>query len=163
MTQEPIRAALVGTGGIARAHMNAVKQTAGRIEVVAAVEPDAARLDAFSEEQEIPGRYADIDAMLAAEQPQVVLICTPPYVHCELSVKSMDAGAWVLCEKPLCASLAEMDRIEEAEARNGVYCSSVFQWRFGAAGQHLKRLIDTGALGKPLINNTLITWYRTPE
>ena len=69
----------------------------------------------------------------------------------------------MLCEKPLCASLAEMDRIEAAELATGNYCSSVFQWRFGSGGQHLKRLIDTGDLGKPMVANILTTWYRTPE
>ncbi len=69
----------------------------------------------------------------------------------------------MLCEKPLCASLAEMDRIEAAEAATGNYCSSVFQWRFGSGGRHLRRLIDAGDLGRPLVGNVLTTWYRTPE
>jgi predicted dehydrogenase len=79
-----------------------------------------------------------------------------------LIVQSLEAGAWVLCEKPLCASLAEMDRIEEAEKRTGNYCASVFQWRFGSGGRHLKRLIEREALGKPLVVNSLTTWYRGP-
>lgn len=99
--------------------------------------------------------------MLAGENPDLVQICTPPGVHIEQIEHALDAGAWVLCEKPLCASLAEMDRIEAAEARSGRYCSSIFQWRFGAGGQHLKQLINSGELGRPLVANCLTTWYRT--
>ena len=67
----------------------------------------------------------------------------------------------MLCEKPLCVSLAEMDRIEAAEQRTGNFCSSVFQYRFGSAGQHLKALIEAGALGKPLVAASLTTWWRS--
>lgn len=163
MTHAPIRIALVGTGGIARSHVRAVREQGERAELVGAVDVDAARLDEFCADHEISQRYTDMQTMLADARPQIVLIATPPHVHCDLAVQSMDAGAWVLCEKPLCASLAEFDRIQEAEARNGTYCSSVFQWRTGSGGLHLKQLIDEGALGKPLVGNVLITWYRTPE
>ena len=162
MENEPIRAVIVGTGGIARSHVNALRSAGERVELVAAMDIDGERVSGFCEAQEIPRAYTDLDQMLATEQPRLVHIATPPGTHAELAVRCMEAGAWVLCEKPLCASLAEMDRIEEAERRTGNYTSSVFQWRFGSAGQHFKRLISEGALGRPLVCNSLITWYRTP-
>jgi predicted dehydrogenase len=162
MSQAPIRTAIIGTGGIAHSHAKAIQQHAARTQLVAAVDIDPDRVDAFCESYSIPGRYTDAAQMLQQERPQLVHIATPPGTHCELIIQSLEAGAWVLCEKPLCASLAEMDRIEEAERRTGNYCASVFQWRFGSGGQHLKRLIDSGALGKPLVVNSLITWYRSP-
>jgi predicted dehydrogenase len=139
-----------------------MQQESQRVELAAAMDIDADRVDAFCETHSIPGKYTDAQEMLEKERPRLVHIATPPNTHCELSVMSLEAGAWVLCEKPLCASLAEMDRIEEAERRTGNYCSSVFQWRFGSGGQHLKRLIEVGALGKPLVCTNLTTWYRTP-
>ena len=157
-----IRAAVIGTGNIARAHGEALKNETERVELVAAVDVEAERAAAFGETFGAGQTYTDADEMLAAEQPQVVLITTPPGLHCELSMAAMEAGAWVLCEKPLCASLAEMDRIEAAEARTGNFCSSIFQWRFGAAGRHVKGLIDDGVLGKLLVGTALTTWYRPP-
>ena len=161
MSQTPIRAAIIGTGGIAGSHIKAQLQEAHRTKLVAAVDIDAERVDAFCETHAIPARYTDVKTMLAQEKPDLVHICTPPGTHCDLSVLCLEAGAWVLCEKPLCVSLAEMDRIEDAERRTGNYCSSVFQYRFGSAGQHLKHLIMTGAMGKPLVAATLTTWLRT--
>jgi predicted dehydrogenase len=162
MASEPVRAVLIGTGGIARSHVAALRAAGERVNFTAAMDIDAARVRAFCADQAIPRAYTDVEELLRVEQPGLVHIATPPAVHAELAVRSMEAGAWVLCEKPLCASLAEMDRIEEAERRTGNFTSSVFQWRFGSGGQHLKRLIAAGALGKPLVCNSLITWYRTP-
>lgn len=158
---QKIHAVLIGTGGIAQSHISALGSEAGRIELVAAMDIDADRVSAFCETHQIPRSYTDVDEMLRREQPRLVHIATPPASHTALCVQALEAGAWVLCEKPLCASLAEMDQIEAAEQRTGNYCSSVFQWRFGSGGQHLKRLIDSGALGKPLVCTNLTTWYRT--
>lgn len=162
-TSKTVRTAIIGTGGIAGSHVNAARAAGERVELAAAMDIDADRVDAFCETHEIPGKYTNFAELLETEQPDLVQICTPPGIHCDLIVQALEAGAWVLCEKPLCASLAEMDRIEDAERRTGNYCSSVFQWRFGSGGQHLKGLIDSGALGRPLVGNCLTLWYRTPE
>ena len=155
-----LRTAIVGTGGIAGAHVRADQLNADRVDLVAAVDIDPARLDAFADEHGIPERFTDLATMLAAVKPDIVHICTPPGLHCGQIETVLDAGAWVFCEKPLCASLAEFDRITAAEARSGNYCSSVFQWRYGDGGQHLKRLIADNALGRPLLANVLTVWYR---
>ncbi|MEZ4636699.1 MAG: Gfo/Idh/MocA family oxidoreductase [Caldilineaceae bacterium] len=163
MTDQRIRVAIIGTGGIARSHVAAARHEDPRVDLAAAVDIDADRVHAFAEAHNIPHAYTDVAEMLATESPKLVMIATPPGTHCDLIVQSLEAGAWVLCEKPLCASLAEMDRIEDAERRTGNYCSSVFQWRFGSGGQHLKQLIDAGALGRPLVGTCNTTWYRTHE
>ena len=162
MSNAPVRIAIIGTGGIARSHLAAMAEESDRVEVVAAVDIDEERVRAFAQEYDIPNAYTDVAAMLERKKPDLVHIATPPASHADLSVLALEAGAWVLCEKPLCASLAEMDRIEAAEQVTGAYCSSVFQWRFGSGGQHLKRLIRSGELGRPLVGNVLTTWYRTP-
>ncbi len=160
---DPIRSAIIGTGGIARAHVAALQAESQRVQIVAAVDVDQERVETFCSLYDIPRWYTDAAAMLEAEQPDLVHICTPPATHCELSVLSLEAGAWVLCEKPLCGSLAEMDRIEEAERRTGRYCSCVFQWRFGSGARHLKHLIQTAAMGRPLVSICQTTWYRTAQ
>jgi predicted dehydrogenase len=155
-----IRAAIIGTGNIARAHVAAVGNMGRRVEVVAAVDVDAAVAEAFSSEHGIPRSYVDTAEMLEEEAPDLVHVCTPPQSHRELSIQCMEAGAWVLCEKPLCASLEEMDAIEAAERATGKYCSSVYQWRFGSGARHLKALISSGELGRPLVGLCQTTWYR---
>jgi predicted dehydrogenase len=98
--------------------------------------------------------------MLAHEQPDLVQIATPPALHVDLSIAALESGAWVLCEKPLCGSLAELDRLQAAEQRTGRYCSVLLQWRHGAAGQHMRRLIQSGEMGDPLVAVCNTLWYR---
>jgi predicted dehydrogenase len=92
-----------------------------------------------------------------------VQIAAPPSLHAALSIRAMEAGAWVLCEKPLCASLAELDRIQEAEQRTGRYTSCIFQMRFASSTAHLRTLADAGRLGRPLLAVCETLWYRDAD
>lgn len=161
MTQKPIRSAIIGVGGIVGSHLRAQQAMPTRSQVVAAMDVDGARVRHFCAANQIAGCYTDAAEMLAQEKPDLVHVCTPPGTHAALSIRCLEAGAWVLCEKPLCVSLAEMDRIEEAEQRTGNFCSSVFQYRFGSAGQHLKRLIANETMGKLLVAASMTVWRRT--
>jgi predicted dehydrogenase len=153
--------AIIGTGAVAGAHAHALAAMGERVQLVAAMDVDRARVDAFCAEHGVPRAYVDTGAMLAAERPDLVHIATPPGTHHDFIAQSLQAGAWVWCEKPLCRSLAELDSIAQAEERaSGVYCSSVCQWRFGSGAQHLKTLIQLEALGRPLVGTCLTTWYR---
>ncbi len=154
------RVAIVGTGGIAGIHIQALNEMKDRVEVVAAVDIDRARGETYSATHGIPRFYTAITEMLETEQPDLVHIATPPNAHYPLSIQCLKAGAWVLCEKPLCLSLAQLDEIAELEQQTGKYCSSVFQWRFGSGAQHLKSLIRQNALGRPLVGICQTTWYR---
>lgn len=158
-----LRAAIVGTGAIAEAHLAALRDQGDRVEVVAATDVDADRLAAFCDRHGIGHSYPAAAEMLEHERPDLVHICTPPGTHAGLAVSALEAGAWVLCEKPLCGSLAELDRIEEAERATGRWCCSVVQWRFGSAAQHLKRLAGAGVAGRALLGLCETTWYRDAD
>ena len=158
---KPYRIAIVGTGNSVGNHLSAVEALGERVELVAAVDISEARLKAICEQYSIPHAYTSVTEMLAAEQPDLVSIVTPPATHKALAIECLEAGSWVYCEKPLCASLAEFDEIAAAEQRTGRYVSTVFQWRFGSAAKHLKKLIQTEALGKPMVAVCNTLWYRT--
>lgn len=157
---QPVRVAIVGTGGIARSHMAALREAGDRVEVVAAADVDGPRVEAFAADHGIPRHYTDLDELLSRERPGLVQIATPPATHVDLCVRCLEEGAWVLCEKPLCGSLADLDRLQDAERRTGRHCASIFQWRFGSAGQHLHRLIAERAMGRALVGVCQTTWYR---
>ncbi|MBN1965024.1 MAG: Gfo/Idh/MocA family oxidoreductase [Anaerolineae bacterium] len=157
------RIAIIGTGKSVGNHLSAINAVRDRAELVAAVDVDVASVEAVCAAHGIPGCYTRTTEMLAAEKPDLVQIITPPATHKDLILECLEAGAWVFCEKPLCASLAEFDIIEAAERRTGRYVSTVLQWRFGSAAKHLKRLIDDRAFGRPLVGICNTLWYRTPE
>lgn len=157
----PSRIAIIGMGSSIGNHLSAIHKLGDRVQIVAAVDVNEARLRAICAEEGIEHWYTDADQMLAAEKPDLVHIVTPPATHKPLIISCLEAGAWVYCEKPLCASLAEFDAITQAEQRTGRFVSTVFQWRFGSAAKHLKRLIEQQALGRPLVGVCNTLWYRT--
>ncbi|MEQ8674870.1 MAG: Gfo/Idh/MocA family oxidoreductase [Aggregatilineales bacterium] len=157
------RVAIVGAGNIANTHIATIKAHSDRAELVAMVDLDEARVCSLCEANNIPKWYTDIGDMLTQEQPDLVHIITPHSTHKTLSIQCLEAGAWVYCEKPLCGSLADFDEITAAEQRTGRYVSTVFQWRFGSAGKHIKKLVQTNALGKPMVGVCNTLWYRTQD
>ena len=123
----PVRAAVVGTGGIVTgAHLSALRAHAGRVRLVGAVDVDERRLAGFLAEAGDGVRgYRGMAEMLGSEEPDMVLIGTPPSLHAEQVRTALDAGAWVLCEKPLCLSLAEFDAIAAAALDRGLAIRSL--------------------------------------
>ena len=135
----------------------------GEAEFVAVMDVNRERAQEFADKYGIAQAFGDVDEMLAKVQPHIVAIATPPAFHAPLAIKAMEAGAWVMCEKPLCRSLREMDAIQAAEDRTGKYCSSVAQFRFGGASQHIKRMMAEQVAGKVMVGTCHTTWYRDHE
>ncbi len=154
------RAALVGTGSIGEAHVRAVEATLGRVTLDAAVDIDAGRVGEFAGRHAIPHTFTDYATMLRELRPDIVMVATPPSQHAPMSIAAMEAGAWVLCEKPLCGSLAELDLIQAAEDRTGCYTACIFQMRFASSTTHVRRLADAGQLGRPLVGVCNTLWFR---
>ncbi|MEP7287501.1 MAG: Gfo/Idh/MocA family oxidoreductase [Chloroflexota bacterium] len=155
-----VRVAIIGTGSSIGNHLDALHSLGDAVDLVAAVDVDEARVKAFADQNQIPHWFTNATEMLNAIHPDLVCIVTPPATHLALTLECLEAGAWVHCEKPLCASLAEFDQIEQAEARTGRYVSTVFQWRFGSAVERLRGLMHSGELGQPLVGLCQTLWYR---
>jgi predicted dehydrogenase len=154
------RAVLAGTGAIADAHVHAIAASGGRVQLVAAMDVDEARVRAFALRHNLATIFTDYATMLRATQPDLVIIATPPATHAEMCIAAMEAGAWVWCEKPLCGSLADFDTITAAEQRTGRYTACVFQMRFASSTAHLRELAASGLLGRPLVAVCHTLWYR---
>lgn len=164
MTIHPsLRAAIIGTGGIAHAHAQALAELAPRVELVAVVDLDPARAAAFAERFGVAAVYADADALFAAERLDLVHVCTPPQTHTPLGIQAMQAGVAVLVEKPTALSLDEMQQIVDVSNETRVPALTVFQHRFGAAARRLLRLVADGRLGRPLVATCETLWHRTPD
>lgn len=160
----PYRTAIIGAGSIAGdAHVPAVRALAGQLDLVAVADSDPAWAKDFAAAHAIPRSFDDPLELLAAERPDLVIVCTPSFTHADLTVAALEAGAWVYCEKPLCGSLADHDRILAAERATGRYCAPVFQWRAGSGATHLRGLLRRGEIGRPLLALCQTTWHRGPD
>jgi predicted dehydrogenase len=156
----PLRAAIVGTGGIARVHAEALRSLPDEVELVAGVDVDAERLAAFGDRHDVALRYTDLGKMLASVEPDLVHICTPPGLHHAQVLACLGAGATALVEKPPTLSLAELDELAAAEGADGPWVATVFQHRFGSGARRLQDVMASGALGRPLLAVCHTTWFR---
>ncbi|WP_457965922.1 Gfo/Idh/MocA family oxidoreductase [Arthrobacter sp. D1-29] len=154
------KVAIVGTGGIAAVHADNVGRAGGRAQLVAACDVDAARLESFSNQHNIPGRFQNLTELLAESTPDIVHLCTPPMMHIDQAIECLEAGVHVLSEKPPALSLADFDRLEAARIKGGAQFSCVFQHRFGDAAAAAKGLIGEAAFGRPLVARCDTLWYR---
>lgn len=158
--QRSFRVAIVGTGGIARAHAAALRDLGERVVIVAAVDVDGGRVAAFASEWNIPRVAVRLSDILSTERVDVVHICTPPGSHAELAAECLRAGVTPVLEKPPTLSLTEMDDLIAIESESTVSGVCIFQHRFGSGAVRLRRLADSGALGRPMIASANTYWYR---
>ncbi|HET9141549.1 Gfo/Idh/MocA family oxidoreductase [Actinophytocola sp.] len=155
--------AVVGTGGIASVQAEGLRKLDGRARIVAVADVDTERLTAFADTWSVTRRYTELDTLLDNESPDVIHLCTPPWLHREQAVRCLSRGHTVLCEKPPALSLAELAAIGSAEASGGGRFATVFQHRFGGGARSARRLVGDARLGRPLtaVCNTL--WLRTDD
>jgi predicted dehydrogenase len=139
-----LRVGLVGSGFIARQkHLPAWERLGSRAQVVALCDPQVAQAEELARIHRIPKVYGDFQEMLEAERLDAVDICSPPRSHADLAVRSLEAGAHVLIEKPMAISTGECDRIIAASESTGrkicVAHSDLFYPSFLKARELLKR------------------------
>ncbi len=157
---EPVGIAVIGAGGIADSHLYSYQRLGERVRRVAAVDVDESRAERAVERFEFGEALTDYEAVLARDDVQAVSICTPPFLHVEMSVAALRAGKHVLCEKPVSATLAGLEEIEVAARESGRIFSGVFQLRFGRGAQQLRMLADEGKFGRIHLGLAETMWFR---
>lgn len=157
---KPVGVAVIGTGGIAEAHLYSYQREDERAKILAVVDIDGGRAERAAERYGVPDVYEDYGDALSRDDIDAVSICAPPSLHVGMSVAALRSGKSVLCEKPVAPTLAELDRIEEAEPGSGGIFSGVFQLRFGKGAQQVRRLLDEGKFGQLHLGIADTLWYR---
>lgn len=143
-----IRVAIVGTGNIANAHVGSYLQFPERCKIVALVDIVPEKAQAMKEKYGLDAEvFDDHLKILDREDIDLVDVCTPPYVHAQISINAMNSGKNVVCEKPMAASLEECDAMLQARDKNGVKLSIIAQNRFRKPIRDLKMLLDSGMAG----------------
>ena len=143
----PARVAMIGSGFIAHEHLACLKRLRSA-EPVAVCDLSPALAEATAARFGIQGHFADHREMLAAVEPDVVHIATPPSSHVPLAIDAMEAGAHVFVEKPIALGAEDFDALRSTAARCQRLLIEDHNYRFNAAVRELGRLIDRGDFGE---------------
>jgi D-xylose 1-dehydrogenase (NADP+, D-xylono-1,5-lactone-forming) len=119
-----------------------------KVELVAVASRDQARADEYAKTWEIERAYGSYEALLADPEIEAVYISLPNTMHCDWSVKALEAGKHVLCEKPLSRHADEVVAAFDAAARTGLSLSEAFMYRHNPQTKRAKELVDGGAIGE---------------
>ncbi len=140
-----INAAIVGTGFIGPAHLEALRRIPN-VEVIALVEVNQALADEKARILGIPNAYT-FDEMLKQSDIDVVHICTPNFLHFAQAKAVLLAGKHVICEKPLAVKIDEAEELVKIAAEKGLVNAVHFNLRYYPMVRQMKTMREKGELG----------------
>jgi predicted dehydrogenase len=142
-----VRWGIISTANINRKVIPGAKASP-KVDLVGVASRDQARAEQYASWWEIPRAYGSYEALLADDEIDAVYISLPNTLHCEWSIKALEAGKHVLCEKPLSRHPEEVAAAFDAADRTGRLLSEAFMWRHNPQTARLKQLLDEGAIGE---------------
>ncbi len=145
---ETVRIGIIGSGGIAGAHANAYKQMPD-VTVVAVADVIPGKAAAFIQDRGLDGARAFEDHLRLLELDlDGVSVCTPNVAHHRTAVDALNAGKHVLTEKPMAVTLEQAVEMARTAKRSGKILTIGFQPRYDPNMQMVKRIVQSGQLGK---------------
>ena len=158
---DKLKCAVIGLGRISGMHLDATEQSDdARLVAVCDVKSDIR--NEISEKYKVRA-YSDYKKLIDTEKPDVVHICLPHYLHIPVSRYAMEAGANVICEKPMSVNYEDaLGAVKLAKEKNVLY-GIIFQCRFNEASVLVKNAVESGKLGKIISASSYLTWARPDE
>ncbi|HEY4346639.1 MAG TPA: Gfo/Idh/MocA family oxidoreductase [Gaiellaceae bacterium] len=139
-------------GIISTAHINRLvipgAHASPRVDLAAVASRDLARAQAYALTWEIPQAYGSYEELLADPSIEAVYISLPNTLHCEWSIKAVEAGKHVLCEKPFTRHTTDVEAVFDAAERAGRVVSEAFMYRHNPQTKRLAALVAEGAIGE---------------
>jgi predicted dehydrogenase len=125
------------------------KSSSGIVRVLGTRSPPAAQ--AFAAQYGIERVTGDYEAVLADSRVDAVYIPLPNHLHRPWTLKALQAGKHVLCEKPLGCSAAEAGEMARAAEKAGLLLMEAFMYRYHPRSRRVKQMVAEGAVGRPLL------------
>ncbi len=140
-----LKVCLIGVGGISAVHVPAwLGMEDAELVGICDIRPE--QMEQYPDIR----HYADMDEMLDAEKPDILDICLPTFLHVEYSMRAMDKGVNVLCEKPISLNEEDVEKVYACAEKNGVKFMIAHVLRWWNMYETVKELIDNQKYGKLL-------------
>lgn len=153
-----IRVGILGLGSIGRTHAQAI----------AALDDPGVRVTAYSGS----GAGADLDLgaarrldppdLVTDDDVDLVVIATPSDLHAEQTITAMRAGKGIVVEKPLATTAPAAREVVDTWRQTGVFGATISQRRLESQHLRIKELLDAGELGRPILGEVAVYWWREP-
>jgi UDP-N-acetyl-2-amino-2-deoxyglucuronate dehydrogenase len=153
--------AIAGSGMVAGVHATALQEIP-EAKLLGVWSHTPSKTHKFADQYHIHG-YQSYEELLRNPDIQVVILCLPSGYHGEYGEMAAISGKHVVVEKPIDISLAGARNLIEVCRKNDVKLSVIFQHRFTPAAQKIRHAIDQGVLGKLILGDAYVKWYRSPE
>jgi xylose dehydrogenase (NAD/NADP) len=147
MTTSPVKWGIISTADINRKVIPGA-HASPKVDLVAVASRDEARAAEYATQWEIPRAYGSYEALLADDEIEAVYISLPNTMHVEWSIKSLEAGKHVLCEKPFTRHPDEVDEAFDVAERTGRHLTEAFMWRHNPQTKRLAEIVAEGVIGE---------------
>jgi predicted dehydrogenase len=148
MMGSKLRWGILGTGRINRALIPPLQQFSRRNELTSVASRSLDHAREYAHERNIPRAFGSYEEMLADPDIDVIYNSLPNHLHAEWTIRACQAGKHVLCEKPITLSVQELDQIEEAAQKAGVFVTEAFMYRHHPQTLAVLDFIRAGKLGQ---------------
>src|SRR5215470_5042083 len=144
----PLRFGILGAARIAPMALVRPARRVPEATVLAVAARDPGRARQFAARHGIPRVHESYDALLADPEIEAVYNPLPNALHAPWTIRALEAGKHVLCEKPFAASVAEARAMAEAAANTGRFLMEAFHYRYHPLFARLRAILGSGELGE---------------
>lgn len=141
-----VRWGLLSTANINRRVIPAIRASS-RGQLTAVASRDSAKAEAYSAKWDIPKSFGSYQQMLESDEIDAIYISLPNHLHAEWSIKALNSGKHVLCEKPFALSLEEVDQMKAAAEKNECHVAEAFMYRHHPQTKLVGEYVHSGKLG----------------
>jgi D-xylose 1-dehydrogenase (NADP+, D-xylono-1,5-lactone-forming) len=146
MNGDPVRWGIISTALINRLVIPPA-QASEKVDLLAVASRDQGRAEAYAREWGLERAYGSYEAMLEDPDVEAVYISLPNSLHCPWSIRALEAGKHVLCEKPMSRREADVAEAFDTAERTGRYLMEAFMYRHHPQTRKLVELVEAGAIG----------------
>lgn len=156
-----MRVSVIGCGNIAQVHLEILNSMDG-VEISSVADIIEEKADKTAEKYNCKAYY-DYIKMLDEDHPDVVHICTPHYLHVEMSVEALSRDIHVLCEKPCAMNNDELAKIRMAQLMSTHEFGVCFQNRYNPSVRAVKKALETEKYGAIKSARAIVQWCRNED
>jgi predicted dehydrogenase len=140
-----VRLALVGLGKMGLSHLSIVRAHP-QVNLVGVCDPSKFMLELLGKNADLE-TFTDFKTMIERARPEAIIVATPSRFHGEIARVALERGIHVFCEKPFCLDWKESMELSELAERKALVNQVGYHYRFVAAFQEVKRLLEANAIG----------------